>query len=38
MDLKRLDPINKGIKEMEERRERGELAPEAVASPLGLQG
>lgn len=35
MDLKRLDPINKGIKEMEKR---GDFAPEAEAPPVGLEG
>lgn len=38
MDLKRLDPINKGIKEMDGGKEkRGAFAPEAVAPPVGLK-
>ena len=38
MDLKRLDPINKGIKETEKRRKRGDLAPEAEAPTVGPEG
>lgn len=38
MDLKRLDPINKGIKEMKERGNRDDFAPEAVALQEGLGG
>lgn len=38
MDLKRLEPINKGIKETAEKEKRGDFAPEAEAPTVGLEG